>query len=110
ITISLTGTTTSGVCYRAFVENVGWQDEVCNGQIAGTVGQSLRMEALRIRIGPPPPPPPPCGGCFSSGTCVAGTSSTACGSGGAACENCTAAGDICSNHTCVPAPCRGICN
>jgi hypothetical protein len=110
ITISLTGTTTSGVCYRAFVQDLGWQDEVCNGQVAGTVGQSRRMEALRIRIGPPPPPPPPCTGCIdSSGVCVAGTAGGACGSGGGACQNCLASGDVCTNHTCGPPPCPGIC-
>jgi uncharacterized protein YjdB len=36
------------VCYRAHVEKIGWQDWACNGQIAGTTGQSLRLEALDI--------------------------------------------------------------
>ncbi len=37
-----------GICYQAHVQNIGWQGAVCNGQQAGTTGQSLRMEALRI--------------------------------------------------------------
>jgi uncharacterized protein YjdB len=39
----------SSVCYRAHVQNIGWQNWVCNGDIAGTVGQALRLEALQIR-------------------------------------------------------------
>ncbi|MBV9314291.1 MAG: hypothetical protein JO100_11280 [Pseudonocardia sp.] len=37
------------VCYRAHVENIGWQGWTCDGSVAGTVGQSLRLEALEIR-------------------------------------------------------------
>jgi uncharacterized protein YjdB len=36
------------VCYDAYVQNTGWQGWVCEGDVAGTVGQSLRMEALAI--------------------------------------------------------------
>jgi uncharacterized protein YjdB len=36
------------ICYQAHVQNIGWQGWVCNGQVAGTTGQSLRMEAIRI--------------------------------------------------------------
>jgi uncharacterized protein YjdB len=36
------------VCYSAHIENVGWQSWVCDGAVAGTVGQSLRMEAISI--------------------------------------------------------------
>ena len=36
------------VCYRAHVEKIGLQDWACNGEIAGTTGQSLRLEALDI--------------------------------------------------------------
>jgi uncharacterized protein YjdB len=36
------------VCYRAHVQNIGWQGWACNGEIAGTTGQSLRLEALDI--------------------------------------------------------------
>jgi len=38
----------SGICYQAHVQNIGWQSQVCNNQVAGTVGQSLRLEAIRI--------------------------------------------------------------
>jgi serine/threonine protein kinase len=38
----------SGICYQAHVQNIGWQGAVCNSQQAGTTGQNLRMEALRI--------------------------------------------------------------
>ncbi len=36
------------ICYQAHVQNIGWQDFVCDGEVAGTTGQSLRMEAIRI--------------------------------------------------------------
>ena len=36
------------VCYDAYVQNTGWQPWVCDGAVAGTTGQSLRMEALSI--------------------------------------------------------------
>jgi hypothetical protein len=38
----------SRICYQAHVQNIGWQGTVCNGQQAGTTGQSLRMEAVQI--------------------------------------------------------------
>src|SRR5262249_19688779 len=37
-----------GVRYRAHVENLGWLDWVQDGEVAGTEGQSLRMEAVQI--------------------------------------------------------------
>jgi len=36
------------ICYAAHVQNIGWQGWVCDGAVAGTTGQSLRMEALAI--------------------------------------------------------------
>lgn len=36
--------------YTAHVENVGWQDYVTDGEISGTSGQSLRLEAIRIEL------------------------------------------------------------
>jgi len=36
------------ICYQAHVQNIGWQSPVCDGQVAGTIGQSLRMEAISI--------------------------------------------------------------
>jgi len=44
----VSGLENTGVCYRAFVENNRWQAVVCNGTVAGTTGQSLRMEALQL--------------------------------------------------------------
>lgn len=38
------------VSYRAHVQNIGWQDAVSDGAIAGTEGRSLRMEALRLQV------------------------------------------------------------
>ena len=34
--------------YRTHCENVGWTPWVNNGQIAGTTGRGLRMEAIEI--------------------------------------------------------------
>lgn len=39
---------TSGTRYRAHVENIGWQDWRSSGEMAGTEGQALRLEALQI--------------------------------------------------------------
>ena len=36
------------IWYAAHVQNVGWQNAVMNNKVAGTTGQALRMEALRI--------------------------------------------------------------
>ena len=38
------------VKYRAYVQNVGWQDFKQNEEIAGTVGKNLRLEALQIEV------------------------------------------------------------
>jgi uncharacterized protein YjdB len=38
------------VRYQAHVQDVGWQEWVSDGEIAGTVGQSRRIEALRIQL------------------------------------------------------------
>lgn len=38
------------VDYQAHVQNIGWQNIVNPGMIAGTTGRSLRMEAIRINI------------------------------------------------------------
>lgn len=35
--------------YRAHVQNIGWQGWIQNGEMAGTKGRSLRVEALEIR-------------------------------------------------------------
>ncbi|MDR0513851.1 MAG: hypothetical protein LBG81_01640 [Coriobacteriaceae bacterium] len=36
--------------YRAHVANIGWQETVSNGQVAGTTGQNLDMQALIISL------------------------------------------------------------
>ena len=44
------GSSTWLVGYTANVQNVGWQSEVYDNHAAGTVGQGLRMEALKIQV------------------------------------------------------------
>jgi hypothetical protein len=39
---------TKPVCYQAYVQNQGWQPQVCDGDVAGTVGQGLAIQALQI--------------------------------------------------------------
>ena len=43
--------TTPSLQYCTQVQNIGWQNPVSTGQISGTVGKSLRTEALKINIG-----------------------------------------------------------
>ncbi|MEI8199782.1 MAG: InlB B-repeat-containing protein, partial [Eubacteriales bacterium] len=43
-----------GVNYQSHVQNIGWQNTVADGATAGTSGQSLRMEAIRINLVNPP--------------------------------------------------------
>ena len=38
------------VSYRTHVQNVGWQSYVGNGETSGTTGQSLRLEAINIKL------------------------------------------------------------
>ena len=38
------------VSYRTHVQNIGWQDWKQNGDIAGTEGKSLRLEAISIKL------------------------------------------------------------
>jgi hypothetical protein len=44
-----------GVTYQAHVEGIGWMGWVSNGDVAGTTGQSRRMEAVRIQLVNAPP-------------------------------------------------------
>ena len=39
---------TSTISYAGHVQNIGWQSNVSNGATAGSVGQGLRLEALRF--------------------------------------------------------------
>ncbi|USQ82433.1 hydrolase [Streptomyces phaeoluteigriseus] len=38
------------ICYRAYVADRGWQDPVCDGAEAGTVGKDLPIKALDIAV------------------------------------------------------------
>ncbi|MFI7345083.1 hydrolase [Streptomyces sp. NPDC049936] len=38
------------ICYRAYVADKGWQQPVCDGAEAGTVGKSLPIKALNIAV------------------------------------------------------------
>lgn len=38
------------ITYQAHVQSYGWMPPVSNGGIAGTTGQSLRIEALKITL------------------------------------------------------------
>jgi M6 family metalloprotease-like protein len=40
----------ASVSYQTHVQNVGWQNYVSDGSLAGTTGQALRLEGIRIRI------------------------------------------------------------
>ena len=46
------------VCYTAHVQDRGWMDEVCDGAIAGTVGEFRRLEAVRPHQEPESSYPP----------------------------------------------------
>ncbi|WP_373483040.1 ice-binding family protein [Acetobacterium sp.] len=39
-----------GVTYQTHVQNQGWSGWVADGEISGTAGQGLRMEALKIQL------------------------------------------------------------
>lgn len=41
---------TAGVTYEAHVQNYGWMDSVSDGATAGTTGERLQMEALKINV------------------------------------------------------------
>ena len=41
------------VSYTTHVQNVGWQNYVKNGDMAGTSGQALRLEGIKIKINNP---------------------------------------------------------
>jgi len=39
-----------GVKYQTHVQNIGWKEFIYDGNLAGTQGQGLRMEALKIKL------------------------------------------------------------
>ncbi len=50
IQIQLDSSVNKSIRYRVHVQDIGWMDWVSNGQIAGTTGQSKRIEAIQIEI------------------------------------------------------------
>ena len=38
------------ISYTTHVQNIGWQDYVSNGAMAGTSGKSLRLEGIKIKV------------------------------------------------------------
>ena len=40
------------ISYCAHVQGQGWQEWVSDGEVAGTFGKSLRMEAIKIKLNP----------------------------------------------------------
>lgn len=44
------GTDNTNVWYKAHVQNVGWQNTVVNGDLAGTTGKALQIEAMQIDV------------------------------------------------------------
>lgn len=41
---------TQSVAYTTHIQNIGWQNWKYNGEIAGTEGKSLRLEAIKINL------------------------------------------------------------
>lgn len=39
------------ITYQTHVQNIGWQVEKADGEVSGTSGQSLRLEAIKIKLG-----------------------------------------------------------
>ena len=40
----------TNINYSTHIQNIGWQKEFDNGEIAGTTGRSLRLEAIKIKL------------------------------------------------------------
>lgn len=38
------------VSYQTHVQNIGWQNDVSNGESSGTTGQALRLEGIKIQL------------------------------------------------------------
>jgi hypothetical protein len=43
----------TNVRYQAYVEDYGWQNEVSDGEVAGTTAEGRRMEALKVNLADP---------------------------------------------------------
>jgi uncharacterized protein YjdB len=48
--VDVTNSNVIGVAYDSHVENIGWQNYKYNGETAGTTGQGLRVEALKVNL------------------------------------------------------------
>lgn len=48
--VSVSAESGPSVTYSAHVQNIGWMQESSDGALAGTTGQGLQMEALKINI------------------------------------------------------------
>lgn len=46
---------TPGVTYQTQIQSIGWQEWVSNGHYSGTIGQSKRLEAIKIKLNGPLP-------------------------------------------------------
>ena len=40
----------ANISYSTHVQNIGWQRQFTNGEVAGTTGKSLRLEAIKIKL------------------------------------------------------------
>jgi M6 family metalloprotease-like protein len=49
-TLTVAAPANSDVAYRTHVQNVGWQNWVRNGSVAGTSGRALRLEGINIKL------------------------------------------------------------
>lgn len=107
-----------GGCCNGNVCEAGNSSSFCgaNGNACVQCGGGLTCSGGQCRTPPPTCSPSNCNGCCSSSTvCETGMTNTACGTGGATCNNC--GGNVCVNQQCVvPAACNaqncpsGCCN
>jgi hypothetical protein len=105
--------TTNGPPLAWYDQTNGEIGDICNAQqgtVVGGDGVTYTIQLLwsnKYNACIATAPGGTCTGCTdSTGTCQPGTSTTACGTGGAACVAC-AAGDTCTNGTCQGATCTG---
>ena len=38
------------ICYTTHIQDIGWQNQVKDGEMAGTEGQAKRLEAIKITL------------------------------------------------------------
>ena len=50
VKFSVGGDVSSGISYTGNAQNYGWQNSVSDGQVAGTVGQGLSLEGLKMNL------------------------------------------------------------